>query len=134
MSDSKLIAQQFMNKSVVTFSADDQVMDAIHELVERQISGAPVVDSQGNLVGVLTERDCLATVLTAGYHGEAAGRVLEYMSRDVVTVDADASLMDIAERFASTPYRRFPVLKNNRLVGLISRRDVLRAVLQHSAG
>ena len=134
MSDSKLIAQQFMNKSVVTFSADDQVMDAIHELVERQISGAPVVDSQGNLVGVLTERDCLATVLTAGYHGEAAGRVSEYMSRDVVTVDADASLMDIAERFSSTPYRRFPVLKNNRLVGLISRRDVLRAVLQHTAG
>ena len=132
--NSKLIAQEFMNKSVVTFSADDQVMDAIHELVERQISGAPVVDSQGNLVGVLTERDCVATVLTAGYYGEAAGRVSEYMSRDVITVDADASLMEIAERFSSTPYRRFPVLKNNRLVGLISRRDVLRAVLQHTAG
>ncbi|MDH3588601.1 MAG: CBS domain-containing protein [Gammaproteobacteria bacterium] len=129
MTDTKLTAREFMIKSVTTFSPDAQVMDAIHELVDRQISGAPVVDSQGNLVGILTERDCLATVLTAGYHGEAAGPVSEYMSRDAITVEADASLMDIAERFAQTPFRRFPVMHDNRLVGLISRRDVLRAVL-----
>ncbi|MBT8136162.1 MAG: CBS domain-containing protein [Gammaproteobacteria bacterium] len=129
MNATRLTAQDFMITSIVTFSPDTEMMDALHELVSKEISGAPVLDERGNLVGLLTERDCLGTVLTAGYHGEAAGRVAEYMSRDVVSVDADASLMDIAERFSQTPYRRFPVMKNSRLVGLISRRDVLRAVM-----
>lgn len=130
MTSKPLTAQEFMMRSIVTFLPDMEVMDAIQQLVSREISGAPVVDNHGNIVGILTERDCLSTVLTAGYHGEAAGRVSEYMSGDVVCVEADESLMDIARRFAETPYRRFPVLSHNRLVGVISRRDVLRAVLE----
>ncbi|NNF17179.1 MAG: CBS domain-containing protein [Gammaproteobacteria bacterium] len=129
MSRKPLTAQQFMVTSIVTFTPDMEVMDAIEELVRKEISGAPVVDERGNVVGILTERDCLATVLTAGFHGEAAGPVGEYMSQNVISVDAEASLMNIAERFAQTPHRRFPVISHNRLVGLISRRDVLRAVL-----
>ena len=130
MTARSLTASEFMNKSVVTFSPDTEVMDAIHELVEKQISGAPVVDERGNLVGILTERDCLGNVLKAGYYGEAAGRVSEYMSTEVEYVEADTILMQIAENFVKPPSRRFPVVHQNRLVGLISRRDVLRAVLE----
>jgi CBS domain-containing protein len=121
-----------MASSLATFSPDTELMDAIRQLVERQISGAPVVDGQGNLVGILSERDCIAQALSAGYYGEAGGRVSELMTTDVETVNADDGLMDIAKRFISARYRRFPVLDDNRLVGLISRRDVLRAILSVS--
>ena len=124
-----LRARDFMTPQLVTLSTDMELLDAIQLLVDKQISGAPVLDQQGNLVGILTERDCLAQTMVATYHGEAGGRVGEVMTKDVHTVDADTSLMDIAESFAHTKYRRYPVLEDNRLVGIISRRDVLRAVL-----
>jgi len=110
------------------------VLHAIGELVGRRVSGAPVVDSVGDVIGVLTERDCVEVVLQAAYHGEPGGRVEEFMTRDPETVDASASLVDVAQRFAQTPYRRFPVLDDGRLVGVIARRDVLRAVLDLVGG
>ena len=121
-----------MSDHVMTLSPDMSVLDAIHLLVEKQISGAPVVDGQGNLVGILTERDCIAEVLGARYHGQSAGLVQEFMSRDVESVEADTSLVDIAKNFVDSKYRRYPVMDNNRLVGIISRRDILRAVLELS--
>lgn len=128
----KLRARDFMTAHLVTFSPDMDLLDAIHALVEKRISGAPVVDEQGNLIGILTERDCLERVLVATYHGEAAGPVKEVMSRDVKSVSADTSLMDIAKTFVGTKYRRYPVMDDNRLVGILSRRDMLRAVLELS--
>ena len=125
-----LRARDFMTPHVVTLTTDMELLDAIQLLVEQQISGAPVLDEQGNLVGIVTERDCLAQTVVATYHGEAGGRVAEVMSGDVRTVDVDTSLMDIAESFVDSKYRRYPVLEDNRLVGIISRRDVLRAVLE----
>ncbi len=127
-----LSARDFMSDHLVTFLPDMRVLDAIHLLVEKQISGAPVVDARGNLVGILTERDCIAEVLGARYHGQSAGLVKEFMSRDVESVETDTSLVDIAKNFVDSKYRRYPVMDNNRLVGIISRRDILRAVLDLS--
>jgi len=98
-------------------------------LVDRHISGAPVVDERGNLVGVLTERDFLKAALVAGYHGERGGCIGDYMTRDVEAVNADDSLLDVAARFVETKYRRYPVMEDNRVVGVVARRDVLRAVI-----
>jgi len=81
---------------------------------------------------MLSEQDCMKVALHAGYHGELGGRVSEYMSTDVKTIDADTSILELAELFLKSPYRRFPVMKDNRLVGQISRRDVLRAMGQLS--
>jgi CBS domain-containing protein len=126
---SSLRVRDFMTPQLVTLTADMELLDAIALLVEKQISGAPVLDGQGNLVGVVTERDCLARTVVASYHGEAAGRVGEVMSREVTTVEADTSLMDVAASFVDARFRRYPVMDDNRLVGIISRRDVLRAVI-----
>lgn len=130
MNYSQFRASDFMQRSVITFAPDTPLLDALAELVRREISGAPVIDDQGNVVGILTERDCITKVIQSGYYAEAAGRVSEFMSKEVTCVDAAVSLMDVAKSFATTPYRRFPVLKDNQLVGLISRRDVLRAILR----
>jgi CBS domain-containing protein len=121
-------AQDFMAANLVTFTPDMDVMEAVSILVEKRISGAPVVDQHGNLVGMLSEKDCLRVALSAGYHGNWGGRVAEYMNPNVECVSAETSVLDIARRFIEGKYRRYPVLKDNRLVGQISRRDVLKAL------
>ena len=120
--------RDYMAASLVTFRPDMEILRAISLLVEKRISGAPVVDERGNLVGVLSEQDCIQVALRAGYHEEFGGRVSEFMSREVETIDADASILQLAEKFVNARYRRYPVLDDNRLVGQISRRDVLKAL------
>ena len=127
------LVKDYMAKTLVTFKPDTNVLDAVHTLVENRIAGAPVVDDQGNIVGMLSEFDCIKVALQAGYHGDYGGPVADYMSRDVKTVNLEMSIVDLAQQFAEKGYRRFPVTDRNRLVGQISRRDVLRAleVLSH---
>ncbi|MGB8328588.1 MAG: CBS domain-containing protein [Polyangiales bacterium] len=122
--------RDFMVTKPVVFTRDTDLLDAIRILLDRRISGAPVVDERGNLIGVLTERDFLRAALVAGYHGEGGGCVGDYMSSDVQAVNADDSLLDVAMRFVETKYRRYPVIEDNRVVGLVARRDVLRAVIE----
>ena len=120
--------KDYMSASLVTFTPDMDILEAISVLIEKRISGAPVLDKQGNLVGELSEKDCLKVALHASYHSESAGTVAEYMHTESKTVDADTNIVDIAGMFLRDGYRRYPVLKDNRLVGQISRRDVLRAL------
>jgi CBS domain-containing protein len=122
------LVKDYMTRTLVTFKPETSVLDAIHELVRHRIAGAPVVDDAGNLLGMLSELDCLKVALQAGYHGEYGGPVRDYMSSDVKTVNAEMSIVDLAQRFLESRFRRFPVTDKNRLVGQISRRDVLRAL------
>ncbi len=122
------LVRDYMAGSLVTFKPDMDVMDAIHALVRHRIAGAPVVNDQGELVGMLSEFDCTKVALNAGYYGDWGGPVSDYMSREVDTVDAEMNIIDLAQKFQESGYRRFPVLHGNRLVGQISRRDVLRAL------
>ncbi|NOQ84381.1 MAG: CBS domain-containing protein, partial [Myxococcales bacterium] len=94
--------RDFMVTKPVVFTRETDLLDAVRVLVDRHISGAPVVDERGNLVGVLTERDFLKAALVAGYHGERGGCVGDYMTRDVEAVNADDSLLDVAARFVET--------------------------------
>lgn len=120
--------RDYMAASLVVLHPEMEMLHAVHLLVQNRISGAPVTDDRGNLVGVLSELDCMRVALAAGYHEEYGGLVGEYMSTDVRTVQADDSIVDLAQRFLDAPYRRYPVLQDNRLVGQVSRRDVLRAL------
>ncbi len=132
MISKSVVVKDYMARTLVTFKPETDVLDAVHELVEQRIAGAPVVDDAGNLVGMLSELDCLNIALHAGYHGDWGGPVADYMSDGVETVDAEMSIIDLAQVFLDTKFRRFPVMEKNRLIGQISRRDVLRA-LEHLA-
>ncbi len=127
------LVKDYMTRTLVTFKPDTNVLDAVHALVEHRIAGAPVVDDEGNLVGMLSELDCMKVALQAGYHEMYGGPVSDYMSKGVMTVNAEMSIVDLAQMFADKGFRRFPVTDKNRLVGQVSRRDVLRAleVLSH---
>ena len=118
----------YMSTELVTFAPDMDIHRAIRLLLEKRISGAPVVDAQGELVGVLTKKDCLNIAFSASYHQEWGGNVSDFMSRDVQTVDADTDIVEVAERFLKSRFHRFPVMRNQRLVGIISRHDVMRSL------
>lgn len=122
------LVRDYMAGRLVTFNPDTDVLHAIQELLRHRIAGAPVVNDQGELVGMLSELDCLPVALNAGYYGDWGGPVSEYMTPDVETVDAEMNIVDLAQKFLDCGFRRFPVVRGNRLVGQISRRDVLRAL------
>lgn len=117
-----------MATRLVSFTPETDIHDAIHVLLEKRISGAPVVDAAGALVGMLSKKDCLRIVFSSSYHGDRGGPVREYMSAPVHTVDAGMDLVSAAQHFLDSHFRRFPVLSGGRLVGQVSRADVLEAL------
>ena len=121
-----------MTVRLVTFTPDTSVHEAIKVLLDGRFSGAPVVDADGNLVGVLSKKDCLKVVFSTSYHHEWGGTVADYMSTKVATLDADTDLIDAARNFVDSPYRRFPVMRDGQLVGQISRADLLRALIEEA--
>lgn len=123
-------ARDLMSTSLTVLAPELDVVRAMQILIEAAISGAPVVDAHGNLVGMLTQRDCLTAAFRASYHGEKAGPVADYMTREVESVPAETPLIELIERFYRSKRRRFPVLAGGQLVGQISRRDVLRAFVE----
>ena len=124
-----LRAFDIMVKKPLAFKPEQRLLDAVRVLVDQRIPGAPVADDHGNLVGVLTEQAFFEAVVVAGYHGEGGGRVRDHMITEFQTVPIDASLLDVATLFIETAFRWFPVVDENRLVGIIARREVLRAII-----
>ncbi len=123
------VAADFMNRQVDAIRADSPVLDAVRVLLRRGYSGAPIVDQQGKLVGMLSEHDCVKALLTVLRDEMPAGNVENYMTREVAQVSPDDNVIDVATRFATGGNRRFPVVdKAGKLVGLISRRDLMRAL------
>lgn len=130
MSVEPLRVRDFMSLAPVTITANLPIMAAVKLFVEQDISGVIVVDADTSPIGILTERDCIRTAIQAGYFDEGVGTVADYMASKIRTVGPDDSIMDIAELFAESPFRRCPVVEDGRLVGIILRRDVLRALTE----
>ncbi|WP_246018250.1 CBS domain-containing protein [Pelagibacterium montanilacus] len=122
----------WMVTDIASVLPDMEIGYAVRFLLDRRISGAPVVDSTGGMVGIITKKDCFRAALNAAYYKQWGGTVERYMVRDVETLDADLDIVSAAQAFARTPYRLFPVMRDGDLVGLLSRSDLLRAFLaQH---
>lgn len=113
---------------LVCFSTDQSIGEVIEAMLKRKISGAPVLNDNQELVGMISEKDCLRLLLDNTYYNclYRGCKVREYMSTTVTTVSADASVLDVANQFIKTNFRRFPVVQNGLLVGQVSRRDILR--------
>lgn len=122
--------RDFMSERLVSVNPDMDIHDAIKLLIREQISGVPVVDKAGALIGILSEKDCFKVSFYCGYYLDRGGRVSDYMTQSVITVNTDADIVGVAEMFLKGPYRRFPVVSGGRVVGVISRRDALRALLE----
>ena len=126
------LVTEFMAKKLITFRAETDIQYAIDILVKKKISGAPIVDENKKLVGILSEVDCLKLLVDGPYHKNPIpnGTVGDYMSTNLRTIQADQNILYAAYEFVQHGLRRLPVLKHDKLVGQISRRDILRAIQQ----
>lgn len=120
-----LQVHDIMTREIVTISPEDSIRDAIELLLARRISGLPVTNSEGRLVGILTE---FALMALAYDHNVADHTVADHMTHDVLTVEASDKVNKVADLCIVHRVRRLPVLEEGRLVGLVSRRDVLESI------
>jgi CBS domain-containing protein len=125
----KIAVADYMSTNLVTVTPDTEIVIAIKKLLDHKITSMPVVDQRGKLVGIFSEKDGMKIFLESAYNQSMDGTVGEFMNKEPVVFNADASLVDVATKFQELPVRSFPVFQNAELVGIISRVDVLRALL-----
>lgn len=128
----KVRVSDYMTRNLVTFRPDQPVMKVIEILVKKNISGGPVVNENNELVGIISEGDCLKEISDCRYHNLPMEdvKVEQHMIKNVDTIDGDMNVLDAANKFLESKHRRFPILKNGKLIGQISQRDVLCAALK----
>jgi CBS domain-containing protein len=118
-------ASEIMKTDVITVTKDEDVWEAIRIMVLNNITGLPVVNGDGTVAGILTEKDVLKLLYS---DQTKCGTVEEFMTINVVCFDRDEDLGDIADCLMTNGFRRVPILNEGRLVGIISRKDVIRHI------
>lgn len=121
-------AMDFMTTRLLKLSPDQDVFEAIGLLLKHHVSGAPVCDEKGEFLGNFSEKTSMSVLTESAYDGIPSGEVRAFMDSDRGRlIDPDMDLLSIARVFIETPYRRLPIVRRNRVIGQISRRDVLKS-------
>jgi CBS domain-containing protein len=122
----------YMTRKLTTFTPDQPMFEVVQMLLKHKISGAPVIDANGQLCGVISEGDCLKEVVKGKYNNmpNLAGKASDHMTANVITIAPDVNIFDAANMFLNKRIRRFPVVDGGKLVGQISQKDIMRAVLK----
>jgi CBS domain-containing protein len=130
-----LTARELMATNLLVFRPEQPILEAIEQLIKRRVSGAPVIDEDEALVGVLSELDCLRMLASDEFyleqHDECAS-VRQFMTSGGRTISPDLGIYAISHYFLTGPIRRLPVVEKDKLIGQVSRRDVLRGMEEMS--
>ncbi|HLF63079.1 MAG TPA: CBS domain-containing protein [Saprospiraceae bacterium] len=121
----------YMVTNLITFRPDTEIDTVINTFLEKGITGAPVLNENKEIVGLIDDKDCLSIIVQDAYHNQPGGKatVDVYMTNVMRTISVDADVIDAATIFLRTPYKRLLVIDHNgKLVGQVSRRDILRAI------
>jgi CBS domain-containing protein len=126
--------QDYMLSNPVKMHAEENVFDAIHQIMVYKVSGVCVVDDNDHLIGVLSELDCLRAVLSSVYNDSPVGSVGEYMTKDVISVTLHDNIVDVAADMLKHKHRRRPVIQDDgKLIGQVTCRQLLRAVKEFAS-
>jgi CBS domain-containing protein len=123
--------RDYMDLEVPTLRPEQDILEAIDFLIANRVTGAPVVDADGRVVGMLTEKDCLRLLALGSGDDVAQGTVGAFMTTDITTVEPRMNIYFAAGLFLTANFRRIPVVENGRLVGAITRFDLVRAVSEN---
>jgi CBS domain-containing protein len=122
------IVRDHMDTEVYSLEPETEILDAVGFLLQHHVTGAPVIDQAGHLVGMLTEKDCLKLITTGADANRPHGTVADFMTTAVTTISPDTDVYYAAGLFLHQGFRRFPVVEAGRLVGAITRFDILRVI------
>ncbi len=121
----------YMTKKLITFRPDQSVLEVMNTLIKNKISGGPVVNESNELMGIISEGDCMKQISESRYYNMPMEDMIveKHMAKEVETIDGNMNVFDAANKFVNSKRRRFPIVENGKLVGQISQKDVLKAAL-----
>lgn len=132
--DAPILVEDYMTRKLVTFSPEQSILEVMESFAKHHISGGPVMDDNGFLVGIISEADCMKQISESRYFNQPIldKSVERFMTKNVETIPHDMSIFDAAGIFDRHNRRRLPVMKDGLLVGQISRKDIVIAALKLS--
>jgi CBS domain-containing protein len=122
------VVRDYMDRNVATLRPEMDILDAVGFLLEKRVTGAPVVDKSGRLVGILTEKDCLRLIAVGVEGNLPRGSVEAFMSPNPETIPPEMDVYYVAGLFLRRTFRRLLVVEDGKLVGAITRFDILRVI------
>jgi len=129
---SPIQVKDYMTTNLITFKPNQSVEEVIDSLIKNKISGGPVVNENNELIGIISEGDCIKQISESRYYNMPLDNnsVDKHMITNVETIDGDMNVFDAASKFLESKRRRFPIVENGKLVGQISQKDILKAALK----
>ncbi len=126
-----LTVSDYMTTSLITFKPDQSIESVMQALIKNRISGGPVVNDKNELVGIISEGDCIKQISESRYYNMPMQdqTIEKHMASNVETIDGNMNIFDAANKFLESKRRRFPILENGKLVGQISQKDILKAAM-----
>lgn len=132
--EEQILVADYMTTKLITFKATDSLDHVISLLIKHHISGGPVVNDKNELIGIISETDCIKHISESKYYNmpsDSNNTVGNNMVTDVDTIDKNMNIFDAAFKFLASRRRRFPVVdENGVLLGQLSQKDVLKAALK----
>ena len=129
---SPIKVKDYMTTSLITFKPNQSVEEVIDTLIKNRISGGPVVNGNNELIGIISEGDCIKQISESRYYNMPLenSSVEKHMITNVETIDGNMNVFDAANKFLESKRRRFPIVENGKLVGQISQKDILKAAIK----
>ncbi|NKI25413.1 CBS domain-containing protein [Arenibacter sp. 6A1] len=132
--DAPILVADYMTKKLITFKPEQSILEVMELFAKHHISGGPVLDCKGELIGIISEADCMKQISESRYFNQPIldKNVERFMSTEIDTIPYDMTIFDAAGIFDKHKRRRLPVMQNGILVGQISRKDIVIAALKLS--
>ena len=129
---SSLTVSDYMTRDLITFTPDQTIESVMQALINHRISGGPVINKERELIGIISESDCIKQISESRYYNMPMQdmTIEKYITKNVDTIDGNLNIFDAASLFAKSPRRRFPIVEKGKLVGQISQKDVLKAAMK----
>ncbi len=129
---SPIKVKDYMTTNLITFKPKQSLEEVIDSIIKNRISGGPVVNDNNELIGIISESDCIKQISESRYYNMPIDNsmVEKHMETNVETIDGNMNVFDAASKFIESKRRRFPIVENGKLVGQISQKDILKAALK----
>jgi len=128
-----LLVKDYMTEDYHAITADMNVSQAVDILLVNNITGTPVTDLDLNILGFISEKDCISHLIHSSYYCDEPPTVEEIMSTTVNSVSPQTSVLEVAEMMSKSPHKVYPVVQDKKLVGVIQRKNVLKTLLESQA-